>query len=171
MELIAANIDLTPKEKELANECRMWLRIITISDIADLNGQSIKIRRLKGFWRATPAIDLRWPQLPTPTKRHCSAFRQCLLTTVCSSASPYDQSSNYKLDTTLGPWFIKPRHVLHECYRSNIAVYWRDDHGYHKCNPSNQQNIYTINRDSIVDPPLLSHLVSYQSLPEGRLWV
>ena len=40
-EVIVANTVLTPNEKLLANECRMWLRVITISDIADMDGQSI----------------------------------------------------------------------------------------------------------------------------------
>ena len=50
MELIAVNTTLTPNEKLLANECRMRLQIIIISDIADLDGQSIQMRRIKGFW-------------------------------------------------------------------------------------------------------------------------
>ena len=49
MEVIAANTVLTANEKLLANECRMWMGVITISDIADKGGQSIQIRRLRGF--------------------------------------------------------------------------------------------------------------------------
>ena len=78
MEVVAANMILTPNGKLLANECRMWLEVITISNIADIDGQSIQIWQLRGFWRATTTPDLIWPQLPTPSKRHWSAFRQCL---------------------------------------------------------------------------------------------
>ena len=74
MELIAANTTLSPNDKLLASECRLWLRVITISDIADVDGQSIQIRQLKGFWRAILPPDILWPQLPTPSKRHWSAF-------------------------------------------------------------------------------------------------
>ena len=49
MEVIAANTEPTPTEKLPANVCWMWLRIITISDIADMDCQSIQIRRLWGF--------------------------------------------------------------------------------------------------------------------------
>ena len=50
MEAIATNTTLIPNEKLVDNECRMWLGVITTSDIADMDGQSIQLRQLCGFW-------------------------------------------------------------------------------------------------------------------------
>ena len=49
MEVIATNMMLTPNGKLLANECRMWLGVITVFGIADIDGQSIQIRQLRSF--------------------------------------------------------------------------------------------------------------------------
>ena len=46
MEVIAISTKLTPIEKLPANKCRLWLKIITISDIADVDGQSLQMRYL-----------------------------------------------------------------------------------------------------------------------------
>ena len=123
------------------------------------------MRQLWGFCQATAASDLMWPQLPKLSPRHWSAFWWCLHATFCTTASTYDQSANYKL------WFIKLRYVLYDRYRSESTVFWPDDHGCCKCDADKQQNYYGISRDNISEPPLFSHLVSYQSLPGGRLWV
>ena len=55
MEVIADCRGLTPKEKQLANKTRIWLRVICISDLADIEGVIIAWNRLTGKWRAISA--------------------------------------------------------------------------------------------------------------------
>jgi len=43
IEVIANCGDLWPKEKRLANECMLWMRIICVSELADIGGVGIPI--------------------------------------------------------------------------------------------------------------------------------
>ena len=88
MEVIADSKGLTPKEKQLANEMRIWLRVICILDLADVEGVSIAWNRLTGKWRGISAGNWVWPNQPTPSHEHWSAFRRCLRYTFCTSVSP-----------------------------------------------------------------------------------
>ena len=46
---------LTRKERILANGCQLWLKIVTIADLASINGCGIPFNHLKGRWRAQPS--------------------------------------------------------------------------------------------------------------------
>jgi len=67
-----ASTYLTPKEKRRANEFRMSLGIICVSDLATLDGKYIPLDRLSGSWRALPSdqVKLIFPNLPPQSKKN-----------------------------------------------------------------------------------------------------
>ena len=73
MENFAACTCITALELERANETRIWLRVICISDLADISGRRIPWERLNGGWRANPCPDISWPQTIEPSKKHWAA--------------------------------------------------------------------------------------------------
>ncbi|KAL7532798.1 hypothetical protein ACHAXR_004901 [Thalassiosira sp. AJA248-18] len=107
MEVFAACTKIKPKERILVNEFRIWLKVICISDLADLDGE----------WQAIPAPQYKWPNQPIPSDAYSASFRRCLRLIFCTTASPQQQRGRYHLDEPLGRWFAHPRHVLHTCYR------------------------------------------------------
>ena len=72
-----------------------------------MEGVSIAWNRLTGKWRAISTGNWVWPNQPTPSHEHWSAFRRCLRYTFCTSVSPW-QGSRYLLDQRLGQWFERP---------------------------------------------------------------
>ncbi len=68
---------LTPKERRRANEYRMSLGIICVSDLATLDGKYIPLDRLSGSWRALPSdqVKLTFLNLPPQSNKNTSAFK------------------------------------------------------------------------------------------------
>jgi hypothetical protein len=70
LEIIASHPSITRKMKQLFNECRMWMGITFISELANEEGNGIDIERMQGLWRAQVIEPLRFPNQPTPSKKH-----------------------------------------------------------------------------------------------------
>ena len=58
MDNFAACAHITVFELLCANEARLWLQVICISDLADISGSRIPWDRLNGEWRADPCPDI-----------------------------------------------------------------------------------------------------------------
>jgi hypothetical protein len=56
---------ITKKELAHANQCRKFLRVITIAELATLCGRYIPPDRFTGRWRAKST--LKWPRQPRPS--------------------------------------------------------------------------------------------------------
>jgi len=56
----------------LANEVRLWLRIITVADLADENGRTIDPNKFDGSWRGQS--NLNWPECAPPADKVWEAF-------------------------------------------------------------------------------------------------
>eukprot|EP00956_Cyclotella_meneghiniana_P036569 scaffold127564_cov23-Cyclotella_meneghiniana.AAC.1 len=54
-----------PRELQHANQCRKYMRVITIAEMASLCGTHIKPDRFNGRWRAKSR--LKWNRQPPPT--------------------------------------------------------------------------------------------------------
>ena len=78
MERIVASKHLMPREKQLANEFRLFIRVTCISCLATNDGKGIPFDRLTGHWRAPALPSKKWLDLPEPTKAHAAVFRRCL---------------------------------------------------------------------------------------------
>ena len=171
MRVIANCLRLRPRENKLANECRIWMQVICVSELADIGGISIPIEKLQGQWQARPDSGITWSNQPKPTKAHWSALRRCLRQTFYTKASPWQQSGSYKLDVEMGPWFIVPRHILYDSYASKSHIYWRDEISCYKCNKTSTTKIYNIDYDSQEEPPAELIPIATRYVKDNKLWV
>ena len=170
MEPITASKTIRRIERKLANECRMWLRVLCLSDLTTANGIGIPWERLTGRWRVRKLPNMTWPELPQPIIKHCAAIRKCLRHTCCTKVSPYRRGF-YLLDDPIGQWFIRQRTSLHECCTSREGTFWRDDVGCYRCKASTTANFYTVDYDDPSKPPEESHPISARYMTKGRLWI
>lgn len=117
---------LTRSQLQQANAVRLYLRVLTIADLADPTGQFIPDGNMSGNWQG--GSDIHWPYQPKPPKRFWATFQRCIGLTFCSSTSPH-QPAHYgmDLDTPLGKWFPVPRHSWFDVYRSPTHFYWKTE--------------------------------------------
>ena len=66
-------------ELKAANTCQLFLQVITIAELADLDGETIDNKRLEEKWRAKSS--LIWPRQCAPTSRQWDIFRSYLMKT------------------------------------------------------------------------------------------
>ena len=115
MELIASYKELKPEELRLANECRLRLWAILVSELVDVCGVGIPMEHLKGDWQKTPVKSLRWPNQPESSNVHCVSLCRYLQHTFCTETSLWQHSGLYMINEPLGPWFQVPRHMHYDC--------------------------------------------------------
>ena len=109
-----------------ANAVRLYLRVVTIADLADAGGTFIPAGMLTGKWQA--GSDLKWPYQPLPPAKFWSSFRRCLRLTFSTRTPPYHHPTHsLELDCKLGKWFDVPRNTWYRAYRSGSGVLWRDE--------------------------------------------
>ncbi|KAL7536722.1 hypothetical protein ACHAWF_007008 [Thalassiosira exigua] len=171
MEVVVARAAVTKRVRLLTNECRIWLRVTTVADVATVTGAEIPCNRLFGGWRADPISGREWPDLPTPSKAHWAAFRKCLRLAFCSRASPWQRQGSYNLDQPLGQWFPVERNVKVSCYISATQVYQRDEFKCYSCVEADAYNFYEIDYDNPSEPPLESHPIPFRHIESGRFWI
>ena len=171
MELIAFSGDLTLKEKTLANECRLYIGVTCISELATDGGTHIPFERLQGRWQATQVDSRHWPNQPEPEKKHWSAFRRCLRKTFCTTESPWKMGGSYKLDTPLKDWMLVERNIKYQCYIRGRDIFWQDEHNCYECVLTSTTNIYEINYDAVTQPPIDSHPIRARFIGDGRIWI
>ena len=122
MEEFAKIPGITKQKLKAANICRIYLRVITIAELANEDGTEIEQERVTGQWRANST--LKWPRQCKPNKTQWDAFRYALRRTF------YKENRNihmpFKLTTPLGPWHPVPRHIKYDAYRDEMHIYTRD---------------------------------------------
>ena len=112
---------ITTHKLRLANDFRLCARVITIADLADVNGRQISPDKLSGQWRAT--TNLHWPNLPPLTTKMIEAFRLCMRKTFCSKPKRVLTRLPMVLDKPLGKWFKVPWHQEYEYYCTQEWIY------------------------------------------------
>ena len=98
------------------NNVRIYLRLITIADLANAQGTHICYGMVDGTWQS--GSDLNWPKIPCPPRPHWALFWKCLRETFCKN-TPIHQPARYsmELDEELGKWKAVPRHSWFGCYK------------------------------------------------------
>eukprot|EP00956_Cyclotella_meneghiniana_P045670 scaffold379703_cov116-Cyclotella_meneghiniana.AAC.1 len=109
---------VTKGELKKANLCRKWMRVITLAELASIDGKYIPANRFNGHWRAKS--NLRWPRQPPPTKGMWDVFRRLVKRAFCSQYKQTLLQSNIQLDTALGDWYMTARHIQYDEYRTRI---------------------------------------------------
>lgn len=115
----------TEYKLRMANECRLFLRVITIAELANVDGRFISPDRLDGSWQAQST--LRWPTQCKPSKKMWENFRWFLRKSFCQLPRIVQRSHQMPLDVPLGQWIKAPRHVHFQFYRSQEWVYRKDN--------------------------------------------
>ena len=159
MEVFAADPDITPLTLVLANEFRVWMRVIYVSELANIDGNAIPYERFSNdsTWRASPTNGLKWPNTIEPTSKHRAAFRKCLRMTLCPWADPRSVRQDYKLQVRLGKWYPHPRNIEFTAYRSKSSVYYRDEMGLHKGSQMPTKGYFQIDfTETLSSPPFLA---------------
>ncbi len=98
MEALTNLSDVTTGELIAANNCRMYLRVITLSDIVTLDGRIIDKGLIDGSTRTDS--QLRWPMQPKPTAQMLDTFRRLLKRAF---------STNRRLPSTMPPSTLKKK--------------------------------------------------------------
>ena len=75
MELFSAIPGITQGQLEKINAVRLYLRVITLADLADPDGTHIPDGMLTGDWQA--GSDLLVPDIQQPPKDWWKLFRKC----------------------------------------------------------------------------------------------
>lgn len=87
------------------NKCRIFLKVHSLSDICNANGDQITRKSLEGQIDPHRPSTLIWKRIKRPTPRAFLLWKQALHSTFCSS----DTSPN--LLQPLGPWLLPPRQL------------------------------------------------------------
>ena len=111
-----------------ANAVRLFLRVITIADIADVAGKTIPAQKLTGEWRA--GSDITWPYQPKPRAEFWRTFRWCVQKAFCTADTKHKRAGTaLPLTTPLGKWLPVPRNIWFPAYRMDGAILWRQQDG------------------------------------------
>ena len=120
-----------------ANQCRKWMRVITIAELAALDGTQIPPERFTGRWRAKS--NLRWARQRAPTAEMWKIFRILVKRAFCKGDIRAQHNQKVKLNSPLGAWYQGEGHIEYEVYRSrNVIFAGQEDAG-----PSMYQRLIT----------------------------
>lgn len=160
---------VTTSQLRQANTVRIYLRVVTIADLANDTGRYIPSGMLNGDWQA--GSDLKWPYQPCPPKPYFNTFRRLLRKTFCTN-TPIDHHYNdsMDLDQPLGKWLPVQRNTWSPAYRTADALYWRvqDDWDLYVLTKSTVSGFYHFSHTTRT-LPLDSHPVKYQQVGD-TLW-
>ena len=113
------------KTAELAhlNRCRIWLRVMTVADIATADGKYINEQYVRPAHKRPMESRWRWPRQLRPIQEHVDLWRRALKKTIL-------QPSSKKLKTPLGAWSNdnKARHQIREWTmdRTRKYLFWKE---------------------------------------------
>jgi hypothetical protein len=170
MERFASNPNITPVMLVYANEFRIWMRIISLAQLASVDGTNICIDRIRNNseWRAK-SDGLNWPNVREPTNKHRAAFRKCLQLEFCSNAPQSCMTVDYQLDYPLGKWYPVQRYIQYDAYQSKDHVYLRDEIGLHRCVPHGR-GFYKAESGVILRSPLKSNPIEPNYTAPDTIW-
>ena len=114
-------VGATARGPRIANEVRIWLRAITIADLANVGGTCIPYDRLDESWRNCST--LHWPDQPHPSKKMFGVFWWFLRKPFCPKPQRQHRTINMPLNEHLGKWIPCQRHSVYECTRTSEWLY------------------------------------------------
>ena len=150
------------------NDVQLYLRVVTIADLADESGQVIPDGILCGDWQA--GSDLVWPRQPNPPKSHWALFWRCLRHTFCVGTSPYQLAyKGMQLDVPLGRWYTVERNTWYRCYKSEECLYFRgpSEDILQRFKKSSAPGFYIFDCDVAKDSPRVSPSIAPASRGGG----
>ena len=112
---------VSPRRLQIANEVRMWLRVVTIAELADEDGKHISPAKLNGMWRNVSKYN--WPNQPSPTKKMWRVFKSYPRKTYCAQVKRHTRGTRLVLDRQLGPWRKTERHSVKPWSRAQDLLF------------------------------------------------
>ena len=154
-----SNLDkITQGKLDKANHCQMYIKCITIADLANERGLLIPGSRMNGEWRA--ASKLASPWLPKPPTSCWTVFQWCMQKASSSIHRPSIFKQPVWLDQPLGPCWKAERHFQYQYYRTNNEVYnWDGNRFLRYINPTTRAQIVDAH-GAIVTLPPDAHLIN-----------
>ncbi|KAL3802447.1 hypothetical protein ACHAWO_004749 [Cyclotella atomus] len=145
---------VTPGELKKVNLCRKWLRVITLAEIASIDGTKIPANRMNGKWRAKS--NLKWPRQPTPTASMWTVFRRLMKRAFCTKNKQTPIRCDVQLDRKLGNWINATRHIDYNEYRTNKKYFIRQSEGFKRLCEKDGTN-YFVDNGECDRLPLAAH--------------
>ena len=87
------------------NACRIYLKVITVSDLTSTNGLDIIPSMLNGHRNPSFHNTLKWPTQKKPSQEYWTLFKDCILDTYC-------KPNSYRLKRPLGAWTHQKIHYI-----------------------------------------------------------
>ena len=158
---------ITRSELRQANAVRMYMRIMTIADIAHPSGEFIPDGMLSGEWQA--GSDIYWPHQVCPPPEFWAVFRRCLRQTFCTTTSPHQPIDNgMDLDVHLGDWLPVKRYAWFDAYRSETTIFLRENDVIYQMTPDAHRGYYSRGQ-TITNLPLDAHPIAVHKVG-NRVW-
>ena len=120
---------ITAGQLKRINDTRIFLWVITITNLANLDGTQIDFEQIDKKWRAPS--NLLWPQQCALTKDQWNTFQWALRKTFYVKGRGSTRGSLFPLRTPLGDWLQRPRHVQYNANRNGLSIYhYENNEGY-----------------------------------------
>jgi len=97
---LALTFNLNADQLKSINLCRLYLQVITVSDITNATGDRLLASAMAGFRDNQRTSTLLWPDIPQPPSSHWNTWRVFL--------QFFSRGSNLK--QALGPWENRPHY-------------------------------------------------------------
>jgi hypothetical protein len=104
-----------------ANYVRLYLRVITVSDLTNIQGTHTPANRFNGGWRCSSS--LHWPDIPKPPRKLFALFRSLIRKAVAGRTSSLHMAAPLCLTSTLGSWPPTTRHTKYEFFRTPTQLF------------------------------------------------
>lgn len=126
-------MNYSPKELQMLNICRLFLRTLYVSDFATGNGLHLDYARTLARQPFDIHTGIKWPTAGTPSQNCWTIWAQALL----SLASPTDRRQNPPLLRPLGSWEYVPGGWDAFFHSPDNSLYIRQDaHLFYRFNPT-----------------------------------
>ena len=128
MDTVLATNQFTDAEVRRINYCRIYLQLVTISDLTTTEGDRIDPAILSGNRpQRQSASRLEWPRQERPSSREWTLWRSVVNKLWSDEAG--------KLHTALGPWLmpIHEQRQRHRSYLHGSTLYVKEEDAYREC--------------------------------------
>ena len=146
----------TKRKMEKCNMCRLYSRVVTLSDLSHLDGTHIPWKHISGEWRTDSMLHL-WPIMPKPPPEFWSTYRNFIRKAFCQNKNHNASRVPLILDTRLGAWLDVAGHTSYPYHRTETNLYCKQEGYYEKFTPSSTTSRVWKYRSKRRSRPLLAH--------------
>ena len=101
------------------NMCRIYLRVIMVSDMANAQGTAISPGIMMGQWRRESVLS--WPNLPCPPPKMWEVFRRMMMKSFGTMSRVYNPGAEMPLKKKMDKWLREERHIQYSLMQDEAA--------------------------------------------------